>query len=134
MVITAQPGRIKQFVIARVLAMRKKMPRLFAEGTYVPLETAGPLAEHFVGFTRILGTSAAIAVFCRFTAQLLSRDGALAVPISQCNNTRLVIPAELRATFSDALIPGRKLPVGSDMGIAQILTRLPIAFLIKHSE
>ena len=127
-------GRIKQFVIARVLAMRKKMPRLFAEGTYVPLETAGPLAEHFVGFARILGKSAAISVFCRFTAELLSRDDALAVSISQCNNTRLVIPAELRATFSDALIPQRRLLVGSEVGMAQILNRLPIVFLTKHSD
>ena len=37
-------GRIKQFVIARVLAMRKKMPRLFAEGTYYSISQYSALS------------------------------------------------------------------------------------------
>jgi (1->4)-alpha-D-glucan 1-alpha-D-glucosylmutase len=63
-------GRIKQAMIARVLAVRKKMPHLFADGSYVPLEAAGPFAGHVFAFARILGNSAAVVAICRCCASL----------------------------------------------------------------
>ena len=52
--------RIKQFMLARILAVRKKHPGLFASGAYLPLQTVGPLAEHVVAFARILRDTASI--------------------------------------------------------------------------
>ena len=46
-------GRLKQFLIKRVLGLRKEMPALFSEGIYQPLETAGPMAAHVVAFARL---------------------------------------------------------------------------------
>ena len=49
-----ETGRIKQRLIARVLVARKAAPALFADGDYLPLQAAGPLAHHLVAFARVL--------------------------------------------------------------------------------
>jgi (1->4)-alpha-D-glucan 1-alpha-D-glucosylmutase len=126
-------GLIKQFLIARVLAVRKKMHRLFSAGAYVPLEVAGALAAHVVAFARILEDSAAISVICRFNTQLLKSEGTLDIFMLQCKDTRLVLPAELRGSYSSTLLPDQNLTFGHEIDVGEILGHLPIAFLIRHS-
>ena len=48
-------GRVKQAVIARGLALRRRAPALFARGDYRPLEVRGRFASHAVAFLRVLG-------------------------------------------------------------------------------
>ncbi len=47
-------GRIKQAVIAQVLALRKANVELFSDGAYTALEVVGPQADHVVAFCREL--------------------------------------------------------------------------------
>ena len=49
---TWRDGRIKQAMIAHVLATRSRARRLFSEGNYIPLETTGALSQHVVAFAR----------------------------------------------------------------------------------
>ena len=81
-------GRIKQAMIARVLAVRKKMPRLFADGSYVPLEAAGPFAEHVFAFARILGNSAAVVAICRCYSESFERRRLIDHPAERAGKTR----------------------------------------------
>jgi len=126
-------GAIKQYLIARILAVRKKLPRLFAEGTYIPLEAIGPLAEHVVAFARTLPNSAAIGVFCRCSARLLGTGPALSIPASRWKDTRLVIPTALQGQFSDE-VTQQTTTIGPEIAVAQILPLLPIALLTKQDE
>jgi (1->4)-alpha-D-glucan 1-alpha-D-glucosylmutase len=127
-------GRLKQFLIAHLLTIRREIPDLFAEGRYLPLETSGHLAAHFLGFARVLPNGAAITVFCRLPAKLLSGRGAGALCISDYQGTRIHIPLELQGSFSDALLPERTISVGSSAPIGQLLNRLPFAFLTRYSK
>ena len=68
-----ETGRIKQRLIARVLVARKAAPALFADGDYLPLQAAGPLAHHLVAFARVLRGAVAVSVFCRHPARTLGR-------------------------------------------------------------
>ena len=124
-------GRIKQLTVARVLALRKKMPGLFSDGSYLPLETAGPLAKYVVAFARTWRDSAAIVIFCRFTTQLMKGDDWRAMPLLHCKNTIVCIPPMLRGIFSDAVTPNRTLSIGADIEVRQVLNRLPIAVMAK---
>jgi (1->4)-alpha-D-glucan 1-alpha-D-glucosylmutase len=45
-------GRIKQALIAQVLALRKADPEIFQYGSYTPLEVTGKHADHVVAFAR----------------------------------------------------------------------------------
>src|SRR5262249_27838506 len=87
---TRPDGRIKQALIAHTLAARKAAPRLFAEGSYLPIEVEGPLARHVIAFARILGNEIAVTVACRLTFRLLA-DG-LSIQRLRWSGTRLRLP------------------------------------------
>ncbi len=125
-------GRIKQQVIARILAARKKMPDLFERGDYLPLQIEGPLARHVIAFARIFQASIAVTAFCRHPAALLNGSNSILVDQQHWKNTRIVLPAEYRSRtyfdlLTDAAIGGEEY-----LDAAEILSRLPIAFLISQ--
>jgi (1->4)-alpha-D-glucan 1-alpha-D-glucosylmutase len=88
-------GRIKQAMIARVLAVRKKTPSLFTDGNYVPLEAVGPFAEHIVAFARILGNLIGVTAVCRLCGGLLRDDGSVTIPQARWKETRILLLREL---------------------------------------
>jgi (1->4)-alpha-D-glucan 1-alpha-D-glucosylmutase len=128
-------GRIKQATIARVLAVRKKMARLFADGSYVPLEAAGPLAEHVLTFARILGNCTAIVAISRYCTNLLSDDGSLTVSPARWKDTRILLPRELEGHgFTSALTGEEITSTDRAFAVAQILSDLPVALLTDSSH
>ncbi len=67
-------GRIKQQLIARTLALRKRQPALFRDGDYLPLTPAGAHAERIVAFARRTDQALAIVIVPRLIAPLLGDD------------------------------------------------------------
>jgi (1->4)-alpha-D-glucan 1-alpha-D-glucosylmutase len=124
-------GRLKQFLIKRVLGLRKEMPALFSEGIYQPLETAGPMAAHVVAFARLRQDSAAIVAFCRYAARFMAADDQRALPFLQCTNTEIHVPAECCGIYSDALA-GRTLSLPPTVKASVILDVLPVAILTRR--
>lgn len=47
-----EDGRIKMFILIRLLHMRRAHPKLFLEGDYRPLHCVGPLSRHVFAFMR----------------------------------------------------------------------------------
>jgi (1->4)-alpha-D-glucan 1-alpha-D-glucosylmutase len=69
-------GRIKMYVIAMILRLRRAQPDLFTDGRYIPLEVTGPAAEHVLAFARERGGTWAIVVVPHLVASLLQLDAA----------------------------------------------------------
>jgi (1->4)-alpha-D-glucan 1-alpha-D-glucosylmutase len=65
-------GRIKAYLIWKILNLRKHQPDLFQVGEYVPLDTTGERAKHLVAFARRRGRQTLIVVAPRLCAQLLA--------------------------------------------------------------
>jgi (1->4)-alpha-D-glucan 1-alpha-D-glucosylmutase len=126
-------GRIKQFLIARVLAARKNLPDLFSKGSYKPLEIVGRAPENFIGFARVLGGAAAIILFCRFTAQLFGRKDIQNISSLLRKDERLLVPQELHGTFTDALLD-EQISISHEVDLNQILRDLPVGLLVKSSK
>ncbi len=63
-------GRIKLYLTWRALAHRREHGRLFAEGSYQPLEAAGPKGGHVCAFARRLEAEAAVVVVPRLLVGL----------------------------------------------------------------
>ena len=124
---TWRDGRIKQSMVQRVLALRKKMPSLFAEGGYIPLEVIGDPAEHVVAFARTWHNSAALTIACRNSAHLLAGDGSLAISVERWENAKLVLPSELQKIFANTLLPQQAKRFSERVCIAQIFDHLPLA-------
>jgi (1->4)-alpha-D-glucan 1-alpha-D-glucosylmutase len=128
-------GRIKQLMMARVLAVRKKLPRLFANGQYVPLQAVGPFAGHFVAFARILGNSAAVTAVCRLCTGILREDGSLTIPLARWKDTHIVLPRELQGVKLCSALTGTEIvPSDQTLAAGQILSTLPVALLTHHSR
>jgi (1->4)-alpha-D-glucan 1-alpha-D-glucosylmutase len=125
-------GRIKQHVIARVLAARKKAPALFADGDYLPLQTEGPLADHLVAFARVLGGAAAISLLCRHPGRLLSGGSGLVIAPGRWQDTRILMPAAIRGPQFVDIVSGKpKSTSGSAFDAAHILDHMPVALLLN---
>lgn len=67
-------GRIKTYVIWKILNLRKQRPDLFQLGEYMPLEIAGERAKHLLAFARRYRGQTLIAVAPRLCAQLLGGE------------------------------------------------------------
>ncbi|MGB6536671.1 MAG: malto-oligosyltrehalose synthase, partial [Xanthobacteraceae bacterium] len=123
-------GRIKQFLIARVLAVRQKMPELFAGGEYLPLAIEGARCGHIVAFARILADSISITVLCRHPARLLRGEWTVGMANTSWQDTRVVLPSAIRpAGFLDALTGNQISSADGCVQIARVLSILPVALL-----
>ncbi|CAN5453855.1 malto-oligosyltrehalose synthase [soil metagenome] len=52
-----EDGRIKMFTTIKALEVRRKLPDLFAEGDYLPLEISGKNSSHVFGYLRKLNST-----------------------------------------------------------------------------
>lgn len=125
-----QDGRIKQFVIARTLGLRRREPTLFTEGRYLPLTVTGEQADQALAFAREHDGRWAIVVVPRLSARLLSQDGVPHVHPGAWGDTRVELPEplngrELTGLFDDAAVS----PERAGLRLAQLFERLPVAVL-----
>jgi (1->4)-alpha-D-glucan 1-alpha-D-glucosylmutase len=123
-------GYLKQFVIARLLALRKKVPSLFSHGRYVPLLASGPQAEEVVAFARTYKDSALLAAFWRGNMRA-SQGDQKELPFLQCSEIGISLPDELQGTFSNLFNPQQNLTLNGSIVARVLLGRLPIAAFIK---
>ena len=85
-------GRIKQAVIAQVLALRKAQPELFRNGTYTPLEVVGQHAERVVAFCREHQGKRLLVVVPRWSHYLLENGVYPQINAQVWGDTRLKLP------------------------------------------
>jgi (1->4)-alpha-D-glucan 1-alpha-D-glucosylmutase len=123
-------GRIKQAVIARTLAVRRAAPRLFSEGSYVPIDAEGPLARHVLAFARTLDDAIAITVVRRLTFGLLADEG-LSIQRLRWSGTRLRLPLPYRNLQLRDVIAGTKFAQTPE-DLAAMLAGLPVALLVSQ--
>jgi (1->4)-alpha-D-glucan 1-alpha-D-glucosylmutase len=126
--------RIKQFVLAQILAVRKQHPELFANGAYLPLKIDGPLAEHVVAFARVLDNAAAIIVVCRLVAHLIEAEHVFTASDPQWIATKLIVPPRLQTEFSSKLMRERSLVAPTATSIGHLLQGWPVAVLVQYLE
>lgn len=130
-------GRIKLYLIQRALRLRREIPALFAEGSYVPLEAQGAHADQVVAFARRHEDAEIVVVAPRLVTRLAGEDRA---PVGDVwNSDLLVLPgAEPGATYRQ-LFTNRRIKIGEQdsrrgLPLAAVFADLPIALLIKESS
>jgi (1->4)-alpha-D-glucan 1-alpha-D-glucosylmutase len=127
---TGLDGRTKQFLITRVLAVRRMLPALFSRGAYKALEIVGPAPENFVGFARVLDDAVSITLFCRLTAQLLGIQNICKLPR---NDERLLVPTDLRGNFANILLD-EQISIDHEVDLKRIFRHLPVSLLVKTPD
>jgi (1->4)-alpha-D-glucan 1-alpha-D-glucosylmutase len=99
-------GRIKAYLIWKVLNLRKQQPDLFQLGEYVPIEITGERAKHLVAFARRHGTQALIVAAPRLCAQLMAGEPRMPNSEEAWQNVQITIP-DTTTRFRD-LFTGEK--------------------------
>jgi (1->4)-alpha-D-glucan 1-alpha-D-glucosylmutase len=124
-------GRIKQHVVARTLALRRRHPEVFETGSYEPLEAAGARADRVVAFGRRTEREMVVVVVPRLVAELLE-DRELPCPAAAAwGDTRLELPPSFAERELVEQLSGRPAPTSSDvLRVGDILSDLPVALLV----
>ena len=89
---TWRDGRVKLFVLHRVLDYRRAHADLFAHGDYTPLEAGGARGAHAVAFARACGAESLIAVAPRLVAGLTDGEERAPVGAAAWGDTYLTLP------------------------------------------
>ncbi|HQT67311.1 MAG: malto-oligosyltrehalose synthase [Rhodospirillales bacterium 20-60-12] len=133
-------GRIKQAITAELLALRRLHAASFASGSYVKLDTQGPLAGHVLAFARIFDDQMIITAVTRLACGLLGTAGLPLVPRAAWAGTHIIFPDHLAGrTWRSLFDPGH--PIGHSIGhsgapdgrilrIETLFAQLPAALLI----
>jgi (1->4)-alpha-D-glucan 1-alpha-D-glucosylmutase len=126
-------GAIKYLISQRVLHHRRRVPEVFAEGDYIPVEVRGPRADHVVAFLRAHGDHLLLAASVRLPGSLVGVARLPAIPREVWEGTTLTLPKPACDRLANAheVLTGRDL-AGRDLGTVTptaLFTQLPVALV-----
>lgn len=121
-----QDGRIKQWLIQRVLALRAAEPALFARGEYRPLAVEGEHAAQVVAFLRSHGDQHLLVVAPRLSAGLLADHPVPHVPPQRWGDTRVVLPEELAIGQASGLLAPCSAASTQGLRLSAVLAEFPV--------
>lgn len=123
-------GHVKQQLIARVLALRARLPELFHAGDYQPLSLVGTHADRALAFARRHGQDWLVVVVPRLAADLLNGQTIPLVPGERWCDTAVELPKALTATTLSGLFAGRMLaPEQGRLALSDVLGGFPVEVL-----
>jgi (1->4)-alpha-D-glucan 1-alpha-D-glucosylmutase len=122
-------GRIKLWLIHRLLRLRQDDPELFSAGTYEPLWATGDAADHALSFARAAPGRRLVTVATRLPLTLMGeREGQ---PLGSVWGDTRIRPGEGRGTWTEVLT-GREFRVeGGEIPLRELLDTLPVAVLLR---
>jgi malto-oligosyltrehalose synthase len=123
-------GLVKQAIVARVLALRRSLPELFASGSYEPVEVEGPLTECVVAFVRRQGHDWLLTVVPRLPTRLMAERDQLGLDPAAWKDTFLRLP--LNETLFDVLSDSRLEVSAPNIALRLLCGRVPVALFSTH--
>ncbi|CAM4051450.1 malto-oligosyltrehalose synthase [Vreelandella rituensis] len=124
-------GRLKQAVIARLLALRQHQPALFAQGNYREIATAGENATNLLAFTRSHAGQQLLVVVPRLPGGLLGDAQQPHIPPQRWGNTRLQLTPELQGTWREVLTHASLAISESEIPATTLLAQLPVGIFLR---
>lgn len=123
-------GRIKQWLVRCVLAVRGAQPQLFSLGAYLPLEVEGEKADRVLAFARRYEGDYVLVVAPVRSAHLLGETELPLIPAASWGDTRVRIPAALADTELSSLFSARSIrPADGCIALTEVLADFPVNLL-----
>jgi (1->4)-alpha-D-glucan 1-alpha-D-glucosylmutase len=123
-------GRVKQALIAKMLAERRQRAELFVGGRYIPLQVRGPMARCALAFQRQNGPDIAICILTRLAWSHLKTDELRIAP-ALWQDSHVVLGSESRPPRWHEAFTGREYTAPKEgVMLSSVLTELPVALLI----
>ena len=127
-------GRIKMFVTAAGLRLRRARPDLFLDGAYEPLTAARITSANTSWPAAFLGGDRVVAVVPRLVANLADPSGGLLLPADRWADTRVRLPEGWRGQRWRDVLSGQIIaPVQSAsadwLPVSEVLAHCPVSIL-----
>lgn len=128
-------GRIKLYLFQRVLDARRRHPEVFGEGSYRPIELAGPAREHAVGFARQHGPRVYLTLVPRLVSTLTRQEPTWPLGAATWGHTTAELPDDLARASWRNLFTGEILQPAPEPGTSALLLSdafhsFPVALLV----
>lgn len=131
-----EDGRIKLFLIYRVLKARQKNADLFANGIYVRLGVEGPIAEKIIAFAREYEGAWALTIAPRLTTALAPKEGTPQENFPgwrMPGDARLILPKNAPSSWMNAITDKPVRGKGA-IPLYEALEHFPVALLLGKEE
>jgi (1->4)-alpha-D-glucan 1-alpha-D-glucosylmutase len=126
-------GRIKLYLIFRVLNYRKERREIFEQGDYVALEPKGERARHLCAFARRVNGRSVIVVAPRLLATLLPEPGLSPLGEAIWADTFLELPQgagrRFRNVVNDEKLEASEREGRRGLALADVFAGIPVALL-----
>lgn len=120
-------GRIKQQLMARMLALRARRPSLFAAGHYTPLRVHGLRADRVLAFLREQGDDALLIAVPLHTAGFCRQGRGMQGALCEWDDTAVELPQRWRLqAWRDALGSAGPVPAGRELRLAALMADWPL--------
>jgi (1->4)-alpha-D-glucan 1-alpha-D-glucosylmutase len=131
LVATREDGRLKLFLIARVLEGRQQYIEVFQQGSYQPLKITGQYANHVIAFARTYEQTTIIVIAPRFLTSVIEFDQ---YPLGEqvWGDTAIELPPGSDSTWHE-MITDQTLSAGNSINIGQVLTSFPTALIVNQN-
>lgn len=125
-----QDGRIKQYIVHRILGLRNQRPELFARGHYDVLEVSGQHADRVLAFVRFVDDGEAYIVVVPRLIHALLAPGSGPLPTGW-GDTRLELPDTLRSCQWIEILGRQRIEtvMPGTLQISELLANIPVAVL-----
>jgi (1->4)-alpha-D-glucan 1-alpha-D-glucosylmutase len=125
-------GRIKLFLIHRALKARREHFRVFAQGSYIPVEVEGMRKEQLIPFARNTGKTWVVTMVPRFPTALV-QEGGFPLGRELWANTEVVSSHLPDSRWRD-LITDQVIEKAPPFLVGEVLKHFPVALLINEEE
>jgi (1->4)-alpha-D-glucan 1-alpha-D-glucosylmutase len=122
-----QSGRVKQHVVSALLQLRQEKPKLFLEGSYMPLQTSGWRENHLVAFAREGETDSLLVIVPRLAFRLLAEGGL--DDRGFWGDTEIALPPSIAERRYRELFTGELVEPASRVTARSVLGSYPFAVL-----
>lgn len=119
-------GKIKLFLVSKVLEIRQKYPDLFLRGEYLPLEIAGEMSKYVIAFGRRAGPLWAIIIVPRFQRQFSQEQ-------HEWKDIFLSLPEDAPSEWSNVLTQ-QNLSVKKSLSLKAVFHDFPVTLLVSSSH
>jgi len=127
-----QDGRIKLFLINRILRARQEYCGVFQRGTYEPLEVGGQRKDHIIAFSRYHDKQWAVTVAPRFFTALCN-EGELPFGQQTWGDTSIALPENSPTWWEDA-ITQRSIEGNEMLLVGDIIEYFPVALITSKED
>ena len=124
----AEDGRIKFFLLYRLLQARNERKNLFQNSHYIPLTVRGTHENNIIAFARTDNQNCMLCLAPRFVSQLI---GNTELPFGQkvWLDTNIILPKNMPSEWIDC-ITGQTIHISEKIEIGSLITHFPGSLLI----